>query len=60
MKKGKFVDIYVIMACLSHNKKNQSNLDHPDSLLQNVPSCCKTEECIPDRMELELVSDMMY
>jgi|GEM_PF-2706767 len=32
MKKGKYIDIYVMMACMS-NKKRQSNLTHVNDLL---------------------------
>jgi transcriptional accessory protein Tex/SPT6 len=42
MKKGKYIDIYVIMACLSY-KKTTTNLAGIDELLDKV--CINLDKC---------------
>ena len=56
MKKGKYIDIYVIMACMSHKKPN-SNFKKIDQMLEKA--CKNCEEPIDENIsnEPELVFD---
>lgn len=40
MKKGKYIDIYVIMACMSR-RKQKSNLQQVDELLEKACEDCE-------------------
>lgn len=42
MKKGKYIDIYIIIACLSH-KKPKNNLQCIDELLSKISTGCDKE-----------------
>lgn len=52
MKKGKFIDIYVIMASMSHKKKVPGNLKEITKLIEKA--CADCDSKINENIESEL------
>ncbi len=58
MRKGKYIDIYVIMACLSH-KKPSKNLQVADELIQEALNSSEQNSVVKDLHENVNVNEEM-
>lgn len=57
MKKGKYIDILVIMACKS-GKRGISNLEHVDHLLEKAcVSCTQTTRMVNSKKEQRILHE---
>ena len=54
MKKGKYIDIYVMMACLSQ-KKSKQRLRNVNRLLNKACSNCNEKDCVNKHNQIEMV-----
>ena len=56
MKQGTYVNIYVLMACASHIKKNKNDLAGIDELIQKACAGCDTycQKAVSHKPELTI------